>query len=71
MSKKREDYVFYWEKDFRHFIDLPVDIEENNDEIVMRITLPATIDNKKLDAFLEKDTLTIKMAKKKQKRFLF
>ncbi len=71
MPKKKDEYVFYWEKDFKHFIDLPVDIEENMDEIMMRITLPATIDSKKLDAFLEKNVLTIKMAKKKQKRFLF
>ncbi|MBI4018332.1 MAG: Hsp20 family protein [Candidatus Aenigmarchaeota archaeon] len=68
---KRKEYVFYWEKDFKHFIDLPVDVEENSDEVVMRITLPEGIDSKKLDAFLEKNVLTVKMAKKKQKRFMF
>lgn len=71
MARKKDEYVFYWDKEFKHFIDLPVDIEENTDEVIMRITLPTTIDNKKLDAFLEKNMLTIKMAKKKQKRFMF
>ncbi|MBI2578428.1 MAG: hypothetical protein HYW26_01825 [Candidatus Aenigmarchaeota archaeon] len=71
MPRKKNEYIFYWEKDFRHFIDLPVDVEENNDEVIMRITLPETIDHKKLDAFLDKNMLTIKMSKKKQKRFMF
>ena len=68
---KRKDYVFFWEKEFKQFIDLPVDVEENTDEIVMRITIPETIDSKKVDAFLDKNMLTVKMAKKKQKRFMF